>query len=282
VKDIVPGAGSSNPTSVTALGGAVYFMGFTPAAGFEIWKSDGTDAGTYMVKDINPGPTGGGAGVITALNGKVYFRANDGVHGTEPWVTDGTAAGTFMLGDLNPGLAESSPIGFIADDDTVYFQASNATVGLELWQTDGTVQGTSLVYDIRPGVENSMLFSVGQSVDAGKSLVFAATDGISGLELWKTDKHGTFELMDIAPGPGSSSPATFAVTEKLLFFSADDNSHGRELYVMPANVAQLPPAAIQNPRDKFNELLKYPSGPGMGDAMQFLLDNNLLDLLENQ
>ena len=68
------------------------------------------------------------------------------------------------------------------------------------------------------------------------------------------------------------------MTKKLIFFTADDNTTGRELYVMPANVAQLPQPSIQNHQDKFHELQKYP----LGTALQFLIDNDLVDLLENE
>ena len=40
------------------LGGAVYFAATSPTAGAEIWKSDGTTAGTVMLRDINPGVAG--------------------------------------------------------------------------------------------------------------------------------------------------------------------------------------------------------------------------------
>jgi ELWxxDGT repeat protein len=46
---------SSSPGSFAAIGSTLYFAARTAAAGAELWKSDGTDAGTVMVKDIRPG-----------------------------------------------------------------------------------------------------------------------------------------------------------------------------------------------------------------------------------
>ena len=37
------------------LSGTLYFVGNDGANGYELWKSDGTTAGTVMVKDIAPG-----------------------------------------------------------------------------------------------------------------------------------------------------------------------------------------------------------------------------------
>ena len=38
---------------------AVLFRAFTTAAGAELWRSDGTEAGTQLVLDINPGAASG-------------------------------------------------------------------------------------------------------------------------------------------------------------------------------------------------------------------------------
>ena len=76
----------------------------------ELWKSDGTTAGTVLVKDINPGLTAGYPNVpassepygLTALDGQLLFTANDGIHGDELWKSDGTAAGTVLVKDIAP------------------------------------------------------------------------------------------------------------------------------------------------------------------------------------
>ena len=58
VKDINPGSSSSGPADLTNVNGTLYFQADDGAHGFELWKSDGTAAGTVMVKDIDPGSTG--------------------------------------------------------------------------------------------------------------------------------------------------------------------------------------------------------------------------------
>ena len=47
----------------------------------ELWKSDGTAAGTVLVKDINPGSGGSYPGDLTDVNGTLFFTADDGTHG---------------------------------------------------------------------------------------------------------------------------------------------------------------------------------------------------------
>ena len=57
VKDIDPGSSGSVPIDLTNVNGTLYFAANDGAHGEELWKSDGTAAGTVMVKDIDPGAT---------------------------------------------------------------------------------------------------------------------------------------------------------------------------------------------------------------------------------
>src|SRR5262249_21144379 len=117
VKDINPGASRSllaDSASFASLHGVVYFQADHGVNGAELWRSEGTAAGTRMVKDIAPGSAGGGAAGITVVNGVLFFSADDGMHGSELWRSDGTAAGTTMVKDINPGASRSDPEGLTA------------------------------------------------------------------------------------------------------------------------------------------------------------------------
>ncbi len=106
--------------------------------------------------------------------------------------------------------------------------------------------------------------------NTGKSIIFSASDGLLGMELWKSDKHGTFQLQDIATGAASSNPESMTVTRKLVFFLANDNSSGRELWVMPDNAAKAP-----KPPKNHGHKLRKGDDPIESLYAQY---NNLLDL----
>ncbi len=123
--------------------------------GDELWKSDGTAAGTMMVKDIGPGSSGSDPQDLTNVNGTLYFDANDGRDGSELWKSDGTAAGTVMVKDIDPGSDSSVPQDLTNVNGTLYFAANDGAHGDELWKSDGTAAGTVMVKDIDPGATGS-------------------------------------------------------------------------------------------------------------------------------
>ena len=70
--------------------------------GSELWRSDGTRAGTVLVKDIHPGEYGGGLSSLVGVGGRLFFAA-DGRHPrAELWRSDGTRAGTVLVKDIHP------------------------------------------------------------------------------------------------------------------------------------------------------------------------------------
>src|SRR5262249_19238594 len=133
------------------------------AGGSELWKSDGTNAGTVRVKDIVSGAGGSSPDRLANLGGGLLFAADDGVSGRGVWRSDGASAGTVRAEDIAPGpdSAFSSLTGFDAISEVAvsagayYFPAYEPSTGLELWKSDGTAAGTMLVKDLVPGPDPS-------------------------------------------------------------------------------------------------------------------------------
>src|SRR5262245_26926443 len=107
VKDILPGPSSSIPSPSfhhpVGAGGMLFFLANDGVHGNELWRSDGTEAGTFLLKDIHPDMFGPSPLEPIEVDGKVMFLADDGTHGFELWTSDGTEAGTDLVIDLKPG-----------------------------------------------------------------------------------------------------------------------------------------------------------------------------------
>ena len=229
VKDIFLGLSGSFSSSLTAVGNTLYFTANDGVNGYELWKSDGTAAGTVLVKDILPGASWSYPRHLTAVGSTLYFTAEDGLNGRELWKSDGTAAGTVLVADIRPSSYSSSPRYLTAVGSTLFFQAFDGVNGYELWKSDGRAAGTVLVKDINPSSFNSFPTNL---TAVGKTLFFRADDGLNGRELWKSDgtAAGTVLVKDIRPGSSSSIPRYLTVVGNTLYFAASDNVNGVELW----------------------------------------------------
>ncbi len=69
--------------SFARLGNSIYFAATTPAAGRELWTSDGTAQGTHLVTDLWPGNNGSYPFSMLGYGIKLYFTA------TSPQVSPG-------------------------------------------------------------------------------------------------------------------------------------------------------------------------------------------------
>jgi ELWxxDGT repeat protein len=234
VKDIVPGTGSSLPNYLTDVNGTLFFEACTGPGGAlnddcELWKSDGTEAGTVRVKDIGPGNTSPYLDNLVNVNGTLFFAAHVDTYGKELWKSDGTEAGTVMVKDINPGSGTSVPASFINANGMLFFTANNGVDGTELWKSDGTEAGTVMVKDIWPGPAGSLPLKL---TAVGNAVFFVATTSANGPELWKSDgtAAGTVLVKDIVPGNGTSNPDLLVNVNGTLMFRAYDPTSGVELW----------------------------------------------------
>ncbi len=262
LKDVNPGSGGAYPRAAYNRGllefnGELYFaartdgvdgIAFNSDDTSQLWKSDGTTAGTTLVKDFGAGGAWGGyAGNLTISGNTLFGTVDTAADGLELWKSDGTEAGTQMVKDINPSVGAyggygSFPSGLTDVNGTLFFTADDGEHGSELWKSDGTAAGTVMVKDINPsigayGARSSYPWSL-TNVDG--VLYFTASDGQNGNELWKSDgtASGTVMVYDInttATGgtfQASSYPYYLAYLNGSLFFSADDGIHGSEPWAL--------------------------------------------------
>lgn len=115
VKNILPGipgttSGSGSQGRFTAVGKLLFFVADDGVTGRELWRSDGTSDGTFLVSDIYSGSFSSEPNELTDLGGNVYFRASDGTN-IPNWPnqhnglykSDGTKNGSSLVAkDLSP------------------------------------------------------------------------------------------------------------------------------------------------------------------------------------
>lgn len=137
--------------SMTVLHETAYFGMDDGEHGYELWRSDGTDAGTMMVAD-RFGPTGGVASIAPAATRVYYYGFDSPVSPLQLFESDGTAAGTHAVfpshpADWRPGGSQGA---IVTAGDTAFFAASDSATGIEPWMTDGTDAGTHMIVNVAP------------------------------------------------------------------------------------------------------------------------------------
>lgn len=227
------GVESSTPFvgNLTNVNGTLFFSATDNSAGMELWKSDGTAAGTMLVKDIRPGTDGSAPYALTDVNGVLFFAA----WSPDPdfhvlWKSDGTAAGTVKVQDVYVDTANAQRALRVIDS-VLFFRGANDPYGEELWKSDGTADGTLVVKDIRAGSSGSKPEHL---TDVNGTLYFLkdeAGDGL-GTELWQSDgsPSGTVMLVD-----NLSVAESTAFNGKLLLTAITDE-YGAELWIYEPSV----------------------------------------------
>jgi large repetitive protein len=139
VKAVGPPAPSpARPPSgwLTPVGDQLLFVADDGTHGAELWRTDGSAAGTALVRDVAPGQAASAPRGLSASGGQLFFSADDGAHGVELWESDGSSSGTRMVQDLAPGPFSSFPAELTESGGRLYFTASDGVHGDELWALD--------------------------------------------------------------------------------------------------------------------------------------------------
>jgi ELWxxDGT repeat protein len=182
--------------------GLLFFTACNAQSGCELWRSDGTRAGTRIVKEIVPGESGGDPHGLTPWRGRLYFLAG----GESPadsglWSTDGTSGGTrFVARSINNSTNGETVLA--ATPTRLFFTSLDVTE--QLWTSDGTPRGTRLVRQFAPPPcaepdlcqDPYLRYLVPV---AGNSVIFTASDGVHGAQIWESGgtHFGTFPLTAI-------------------------------------------------------------------------------------
>ena len=114
----------AGPADRLLVDGTLFFAATTAAAGTELWRTDGTPAGTVPVADLRPGADFSAPTAFYAAGDTLYFQAR-GPEGTEAYALDLTdpEAAPERLTDINPGAGGSAPTDFLDTESGLYFLA---------------------------------------------------------------------------------------------------------------------------------------------------------------
>ena len=276
-----------NPTTVDELShsypgqgkvfnGSLYFAAEN-SNGRELWKTNGTAAGTVQVKDLksivpyyNSDPQ-----FLSIIGTDLYFFTSDGTFyklegatnkitflammtlPTEVVVMNGRIymdcdqnnyqgvelvqydpISNFTTIDIFPGPDSSQPKNLTARGHSLFFSANDGTNGRELWMYDDLTMNASMVKNINAGADSS---NPSDMIAFNGKVYFSADDGSNGNELWVSDgtDPGTFMVEDIYSGLNGSNPNHKSIYNNKIYFSADNGTDGVELWSSDGSSADM-------------------------------------------
>jgi ELWxxDGT repeat protein len=243
---------ASFPRELTEFNDSLFFTAYATQNTREIWKTDGTEAGTVPVTQIFAPLSyryqGEGPQDLTVVDGKLFFSANFQGSPSDSgsrnlFKTDGTPAGTVLVGSVGSPPYGLEPARLTNVDGTLFFTAYSNDTGRELWKSDGSQ--TALVKDIYPGTMSANPASLTPvngrlyfTADAGSGVAIWQTDGSQGDTVPLTNPE-TLQVVDsspLLPRPLTSptrSPSALTVLNGKLVFVADNGRDGEQLWALP-------------------------------------------------
>ncbi len=203
LRDVVPVTSGDGFEEAMAVGDTLFFTAADPdngpyqgTFGEQLWKTDGTAAGTVFVARIGGACCDRLTTFLTEFRGLAIFTKRSACCGGRRfWRSDGTPEGTFYFSDgilRNVTILNAELYYFNSPFDPAEFGSA------ALLRSDATVAGTTLVTRITPDIPSDV---VGATVVEGKLLFFRYTvwplPGM--LSLWTSDgtAEGTIPVGDI-------------------------------------------------------------------------------------
>ncbi|REG31993.1 ELWxxDGT repeat protein [Archangium gephyra] len=235
------------------VNGSLFFIVGYPAENMELWKSDGTEAGTVRVKTLFNGYSRFWTWMhsVAVADGK-YFA----LIGSDLWMSNGTEAGTTLLTNV---MERVHPIALAEANGTLLLLSSETNSrgdsDIGLWKSNGMAGGTTRLRTLFSKANQLVGFLYSANVRGRQYLILYSPER-KDYELWRSD--GTAEstsfvypmelssststgLIDFAPL--SQTPPLFAEVGKRLLF-VRNGGQGRELWALPLAPVDCPSPAL--------------------------------------
>ncbi|MFM7264829.1 MAG: ELWxxDGT repeat protein, partial [Cyanobium sp.] len=242
----------SSIRNLFSVGGTLYFSHDDGVNGRELWQSDGTAAGTRLATDINGHTLPSYPRWLTDVNGKLYFTATIGINGFGLYGLD-PATGVVQRLEV-PGLTQGVAIDKLVNANGRLYFRSNGYNSSGNYLPLYTLNPETGVISQVPGFNyvDGLRYLNGQLFFTAYSASYQ-----EGYELFRIADGSTQpQLIDVNPN-GSSSAQELVQAGDVIYFTADRDGLGRELFRLDADFIAKPVRDIwpggrgSNPRSLF-------------------------------
>jgi large repetitive protein len=283
VKDL-HATGSSSPHGFTAWPAVlvdedranVLFAASAEGTGTELWKSDGTSAGTLQLGDIHPGPESSDPrDLVIITDDSALFSASSSASGKRQLWHTGFTPGTHLVHEVEP----MGPLVYSSNSLArgVFFAGRDEATGVELWKSDGTQAKTSRVFDLARGPLSSNPAGL-HYVRPHGPLVFSAESPTSGgpqLMMLAPGSSTPEVLATWTAGPTPRAPRALTTIGKVLLVLAD-GGEGPALWGVDLSTVLPPPPPPTTPTYDEDVESSCSAGRGAGGPLALAVLSLLL------
>jgi len=169
----------------TSIGDTLYFAASDGEHGPELWRSDGTTDGTFMLRDNSLGSFVSTPFALTPVGDELYFvglSAYDEQMVHDIWKSDGTQAGTSLVKQFATRF-DTGNFGLASMNNSLVFWTGLPS-NRALWLTGRSVSGTQKIMDFN-GIDTDNMV-------VHNDMFFFSGSNVPGLDirLWKRDCRG--------------------------------------------------------------------------------------------
>jgi ELWxxDGT repeat protein len=195
--------GDNGPKDSISDGHFAYFLRYIGSYQNEVWRTDGTTAGTKKLGTLYDSP--GINEELIVANGRLFMTAPETEsYGNELYTVDPASDQLVKISNFLPSGSYERAYDLVALNNRTYMVGWSAATGYELFSNDGTTAAPTLFFQAVPGAANGVV----NLAKVGDQLYFSAATGSGEWSIYRSDgtQAGTQLVKKINTGiPGIGS-----------------------------------------------------------------------------